>query len=102
MKCPVLLSLFLCTVVLGQPSISDEAIWKDVTTWLQKQAPNSKPGELIRGYRENLIRQGLAADEAGSRTGLEPGHKDSRSAADRTKERKLTSPSCTIRRTVTP
>jgi 2-polyprenyl-3-methyl-5-hydroxy-6-metoxy-1,4-benzoquinol methylase len=70
MQCPVLLSLFLCTVVLGQPSISDEAIWKDFTTWLQKQSPNSKPGELIRGYRENLIRQGLAADEAGSRTGV--------------------------------
>jgi hypothetical protein len=70
MKRSVFLSLFLCTVVLGQPTISDEAIWKDFTTWLQKQTPNSKPGEMIRAYRENLIRQRIATDEASRRMGV--------------------------------
>ena len=70
MKRLVFLSLSLCTVVLAQSSISDEAVWKDFTTWLQKQTPNSKPGEMIRAYRESLIRQRIATDEAGRRMGV--------------------------------
>jgi hypothetical protein len=61
----LVLSFCLCTFALGQPAISEERIWEDFTAWLQKQAPNSKPGDLIRSYRENLTTQGIAVDRPG-------------------------------------
>jgi len=51
MKSLALLPLCLRVSAFAQPSISDEGIWKDFTNWLQKQAPNSKPGDLIRSGR---------------------------------------------------
>jgi 2-polyprenyl-3-methyl-5-hydroxy-6-metoxy-1,4-benzoquinol methylase len=59
--------LLLALVCLAQPAASDTAIWNDFTSWLQRQQPNSKPGELIRLYRENLLKQGLSPDETGRR-----------------------------------
>lgn len=59
--------LFVSMTCLAQPTISEEAVWKDFTSWLQRQQPNSKPGDLIRFYRENLRRQGVPDDDAGRR-----------------------------------
>jgi 2-polyprenyl-3-methyl-5-hydroxy-6-metoxy-1,4-benzoquinol methylase len=70
MKSFVLVLSCVCVIAFGQPSVSDEAVWKDFTTWLQKQAPNSKPVELIRSYREDLRKQGTPDDEAGRRMGV--------------------------------
>ena len=36
----------------------------------KRQQPNSKPRELIRSYREGLLRQGVPEVEASRRTGL--------------------------------
>jgi 2-polyprenyl-3-methyl-5-hydroxy-6-metoxy-1,4-benzoquinol methylase len=58
------LLLFSAVAIAQTP---DTQVWSDFTTWLQHQQPNSKPGELIRLYRENLLRQGLSRDEAGRR-----------------------------------
>src|SRR6516225_8991469 len=66
----LVLSFCLCTFALGQPAISEERIWEDFTAWLQKQAPNSKPGDLIRSYRENITKQGIADDETKRRMGV--------------------------------
>jgi 2-polyprenyl-3-methyl-5-hydroxy-6-metoxy-1,4-benzoquinol methylase len=64
MKSFALASLCLCVIAFGQPSTSDDYVWKDFTNWLQKQAPNSRPGDLIRSYRESLLRRGVPVDEA--------------------------------------
>jgi 2-polyprenyl-3-methyl-5-hydroxy-6-metoxy-1,4-benzoquinol methylase len=58
--------VFLCVLGIGsaQSPTSEEDVWKDFTGWLQRQQPNSKPGELIRSYRESLLKQGLPEDEA--------------------------------------
>lgn len=70
MKSLACLSLCVCLVVFGQPTISEETVWKDFTNWLQKQVPNSKPGDLIRSYRETLLRQGIPDDEVRRRMGV--------------------------------
>jgi hypothetical protein len=64
--------LFLCLLAIGfaQPQISDADVWNDFTRWVQRQQPNSKPGELIRSYRESLLNQGVSEDEARRRMGL--------------------------------
>jgi 2-polyprenyl-3-methyl-5-hydroxy-6-metoxy-1,4-benzoquinol methylase len=59
-------------IALAQPSISEEGIWKEFNQWLQKQAPNSKPGDLIRSYWESLLKQGIPNDEARRRMGFVP------------------------------
>jgi 2-polyprenyl-3-methyl-5-hydroxy-6-metoxy-1,4-benzoquinol methylase len=59
--------LCLSARVLAQDTPTEEIIWKDFTGWLVRQPPNSKPGELISSYRESLLRQGIAADEASRR-----------------------------------
>ena len=46
---------------------TDTEIWNDFTSWLQRQQPNSKPGDLIALYRENLLKQGVSKEEAGRR-----------------------------------
>jgi 2-polyprenyl-3-methyl-5-hydroxy-6-metoxy-1,4-benzoquinol methylase len=63
------LFILLCLAVIAaaQPSIPDDAVWKDFTSWLQRQPPNSKPGELIQSYHDNLLRQGVPAEETGRR-----------------------------------
>jgi hypothetical protein len=66
----LVLSFCLCVFAFGQPAISEERIWEDFTAWLQKQAPNSKPGDLIRSYRENITKQGIADDETKRRMGV--------------------------------
>src|SRR3989442_9720171 len=65
-------SVLLCLSVIAfaQPPPSEEDVWKDFTTWLQRQQPNSKPGDLIRSYRESLLRQGVPEGEAGRRMGI--------------------------------
>jgi hypothetical protein len=70
MKSLAFIPLCLCVIALAQPSISEEGIWKEFTQWLQKQAPNSKPGDLIRSYRESLLKQGIPDDEARRRMGV--------------------------------
>src|ERR1041385_4054027 len=70
MKSAAFLSLCLAAISMAQPSISEDGVWKDFTIWLQKQPPNSKPGDLIRSYRESLRRQGIPDDEAGRRMGV--------------------------------
>lgn len=47
--------------------------WKDFLAWLSAQPPNSRPGELLRPYRAELIRKGMAPAEA-SRAMDELGH----------------------------
>jgi len=62
--------IFFCclsSIAFAQAPASDDAAWKDFTVWLQKQRPNSKPGELIRAYRESLAAQKLAAPEVARR-----------------------------------
>lgn len=70
MRSLALLLLCLCAIVFGQPAVSDEAVWKDFTSWLQKQPPNSKPGELIDAYRESLRQKGLPGEEVRRRMGV--------------------------------
>ncbi len=41
-----------------------EARWKAFLEWLSAQPPNSKPANLLRPYREELIRQGIPPAEA--------------------------------------
>jgi 2-polyprenyl-3-methyl-5-hydroxy-6-metoxy-1,4-benzoquinol methylase len=50
-------------MVFGQRAESEERVWREFTEWLQKQAPNSKPGDLIRSYEETLRRQKIPDGE---------------------------------------
>src|SRR5216683_8055908 len=59
MKSAAFLPLCLGVIAFAQPSISEDGVWKDFTIWLQRQPPNSKPGDLIRFYRESLLRRGI-------------------------------------------
>jgi 2-polyprenyl-3-methyl-5-hydroxy-6-metoxy-1,4-benzoquinol methylase len=70
MKSLAIVLLCLCVIAFGQPSTSEEDVWKDFTNWLQRQAPNSKPGDLIRSYRESLLKQGIPEDETSRRMGV--------------------------------
>jgi 2-polyprenyl-3-methyl-5-hydroxy-6-metoxy-1,4-benzoquinol methylase len=70
MKSLVVLSFCLCMIVSGQVPISEADVWKEFTAWLQKQAPNSKPGDLIRAYPEDLVRRGIPDDEVRRRMGV--------------------------------
>jgi hypothetical protein len=70
MKPAAFLPLCLAVIAFAQPSISEDGVWKDFTIWLQRQPPNSKPGDLIRLYRESLLRQGIPDDEARRRMGV--------------------------------
>src|ERR1700694_4873770 len=70
MKSVAFVLLCLSVTAFAQPSISEEVIWKEFTSWLQRQPPNSKPGDLIRSYRESLLRQGIPDDEARRRMGV--------------------------------
>jgi 2-polyprenyl-3-methyl-5-hydroxy-6-metoxy-1,4-benzoquinol methylase len=70
MKSLVIVLLCFCVIAFAQPSISDDDVWKDFTNWLQRQTPNSKPGDLIRSYRENLLKQGVPESETGRRMGI--------------------------------
>src|SRR5450432_179455 len=65
MKSLALVLVCLSVIAFAQPSISEEGVWKDFTNWLQRQPPNSKPGDLIRSYRESLLKQGIPDEEAG-------------------------------------
>jgi SAM-dependent methyltransferase len=44
----------------GQPLLDEVTRWKAFLEWLGAQAPNSKPGNLLRPYRDVLIRQGMS------------------------------------------
>jgi 2-polyprenyl-3-methyl-5-hydroxy-6-metoxy-1,4-benzoquinol methylase len=67
MKSLILAPLCFCAIVFAQPSIPEEGVWKDFTDWLGKQAANSNPGDLIRSYRDSLLKQGLPDEEAARR-----------------------------------
>jgi len=71
-RLPVLVSLWVCSacLALAQTPSGDEAIWKAFLGWLDVQQPNSKPVELIRAYKANLIRDGVPAVEAEDRMGV--------------------------------
>ena len=64
--------LLVCNTWLtfAQTPSGDEAIWKAFLGWLDVQQPNSKPVELIRAYKANLIRDGVPAVEAKHRMGV--------------------------------
>lgn len=64
--------VLVCVSAIGlaQSPISEEDVWKGFTSWLQRQQPNSRPGDLIRSYRENLLRQGVPEEETGRRMGI--------------------------------
>ncbi len=70
MKSLALVPLCLYVLAFAQPSISDEDVWKNFTAWLERQAPNSKPNDLIISYRESLLKQGIAEGETGRRMGV--------------------------------
>jgi len=50
------------TLLCAQPE--PEAQWKAFLAWLSAQPPNSKPADLLRPYRAELIRQGATPAEA--------------------------------------
>lgn len=54
----------IAAIALAQTPPSNDAVWNDFTAWLRNQPPNSKPGDLIRSYRENLVHRGLPEAEA--------------------------------------
>ena len=59
--------LYLVAALLcAQPDA--EARWKAFLVWLSAQPPDSKPANLIRPYRAELIRQGMSAAEADRET----------------------------------
>jgi len=70
MKSRAFLPLCLAVIAFAQLPISADAVWKDFTTWLQRQPPRSKPGDLIRSYRESLLKQGIPGKEAERRMGV--------------------------------
>ncbi len=70
MKFAALVTLSLYAIAFVRSPISEENIWKDFTSWLQRQQPNSKPWHLIRSYRENLLREGVPEGEATRRMGV--------------------------------
>ena len=70
MKLLAVASLCFSAMALAQPSVPEETAWKDFTAWLQRQPPNSKPDDLIRSYRESLLKQGVPGDEATRRMGV--------------------------------
>jgi SAM-dependent methyltransferase len=57
------LGLYLVAVLLCAQS-DTEAQWKAFLAWLRAQPPDSKPANLIRPYRAELIRQGMSPAEA--------------------------------------
>jgi len=57
----------------GQTTSADEAIWKDFLRWLDAQPANSRPLDLIRPYREELLRRGVSPGEADRRLDLVSG-----------------------------
>jgi len=48
--------------LLAQPE--EDARWTAFLAWLRAQPPNSKPAELLRPYRDVLIRQGMPPADA--------------------------------------
>jgi 2-polyprenyl-3-methyl-5-hydroxy-6-metoxy-1,4-benzoquinol methylase len=54
----------------AQTASTDEAIWKDFLKWLDAQPPNSRPIDLIRPYREEMLRNGVPPTEADRRLDL--------------------------------
>jgi len=55
--------LLVCLSAILPAQHPEEDPWQDFTAWLQKQPPNSKPGDLIDSYRESLRQQGVPGDE---------------------------------------
>jgi SAM-dependent methyltransferase len=57
--------LWLCLAAVLLCAQSDpEAQWKAFLAWLSARPPDSKPANLIRPYRAELIRQGMSPAEA--------------------------------------
>jgi SAM-dependent methyltransferase len=57
--------LWLCMIAMllrAQPD--PEAGWRAFLAWLSAQPPDSKPANLIRPYRAELIRKGMSPNEA--------------------------------------
>ncbi len=61
--------LCLPAIALAQ-TVPEESAWKDFTSWLEKQPPNSKPSDLIQSYRESLARKGVPAAEISRRMAI--------------------------------
>lgn len=49
-------------LLCAQPDADSQ--WKAFLAWLNAQPPNSKPANLLRPYRDELIRQGMSPAEA--------------------------------------
>jgi len=74
MKRPFLPSV-LCIVIVvfvafAQTAGTDDAIFNDFLKWLGGQPPNSRPMDLIRPYREEMLRKGVPPGEADRRMDL--------------------------------
>lgn len=65
-----IVALVLSLTAIAQQPVSSDDVWKDFTTWLARQPPNSRPGDLIRNYRESLLKQSVPAAEARRRMRL--------------------------------
>ena len=57
-----LLLLLAAALLCAQPDA--DARWRAFLAWLSAQPPDSKPANLIRPYRAELIRQGMSPAEA--------------------------------------
>ncbi|MGO4880598.1 MAG: class I SAM-dependent methyltransferase [Bryobacteraceae bacterium] len=55
---------FFATAALLGAQPDGEARWKAFLAWLSARPPDSKPANLIRPYRDELIRQGMPPAEA--------------------------------------
>jgi 2-polyprenyl-3-methyl-5-hydroxy-6-metoxy-1,4-benzoquinol methylase len=62
--------LFFSVLCLAQQPASETEVWTDFTNWLKHQQPNSKPGEWIGLYRQNLSEQNLTQDETRRRMSI--------------------------------
>jgi len=66
----VLVFGLLCFAPAAPAQASAGGVWEEFVNWLQRQPPNSKPGELIGSYRESLRQQGISESEAVRRMGV--------------------------------
>jgi len=72
-SCSVFCILTIVRAGFGHTTAADEAVWKDFLKWLDAQPANSRPLDLIRPYREELLRRGVPLNEADRRLELVSG-----------------------------
>lgn len=63
MKPAAFVLFFVSAIALAQSKISEPDVWQDFTRWLEKQQPDSRPGNLIDSYCESLRKLGVSEEE---------------------------------------